>query len=148
MSTALVSPIFKMANIDVYYSSIGPSVIEERKPLMAYVNPLHFQCLLRGRFNICSDDVRMVFGENMLDYIINLIKGHIDYLPRLSDRLSMHILNYLSLDDLCRLSLVNKHFYQVTFSPLLFCDSSILYEMRLPVDLKKPQTPLMKCIIL
>jgi hypothetical protein len=60
-----------------------------------------------------TGDIHMVFGENMLEYVMRLAKGQIDYLSRLSDDLLMHIVDFLALDDIARLSLVSKQFYQV-----------------------------------
>ena len=62
---------------------------------------------------LSAGDIQMVFGENTLNYVMNILDGQIDYLPRLSDKLLMHIIHYLTLEDIARLGVVSKQFYEV-----------------------------------
>jgi hypothetical protein len=59
-------------------------------------------------------EISRVFGSQTLDYILNLVNGHIDYLPRLSDELLIKIISLLPLEDIIHLSMVSKQFRTVS----------------------------------
>ena len=50
----------------------------------------------------------------MLEYVIGLASGHIDYLPRLPEPLLLKIIEYLHLEDISQLSQVSKMFRKVS----------------------------------
>ena len=59
------------------------------------------------------DDIRRVFGKNTLYYVTNLAKRQIDFFPRLPNSLLIHVIKFLDLEDIDRLSQVSKLFKQV-----------------------------------
>ncbi|XP_074047308.1 F-box only protein 36 [Macrotis lagotis] len=65
--------------------------------------------------------IALVFGSKVLQYVINLCKGKYDYLERLSDPLLLHIVSYLDLEDIARLSQTSHRFQK-------FCTSDKLWE--------------------
>ena len=52
----------------------------------------------------------------MLDYLINLSEGKIDYLPRLPNNVLLRMILMLDLEDIQRLRLVSKFFKKVSIS--------------------------------
>lgn len=58
-------------------------------------------------------EITRVFGLNTLEYLKGLIDGHIDYLPRMPDKLLIHMIVFLPLEDIIRLSMVSKQFHRV-----------------------------------
>lgn len=60
-----------------------------------------------------SGEVRMVFGQQILQYTEDLCKGNYDYLERLSDSLLLKIINYLELEDVGQLGRTSRRFRQV-----------------------------------
>ncbi|ESO00934.1 hypothetical protein HELRODRAFT_175432 [Helobdella robusta] len=71
--------------------------------------------------NIKEDDIKRVFGPEVLCYVINLTSGHIDFLPRLPEKIILKIILYLNLDDFDRLAQVNKQFFN-------FCQDEKLWQ--------------------
>nr|XP_013012785.1 F-box only protein 36 isoform X1 [Cavia porcellus] len=65
--------------------------------------------------------IALVFGRRTLDYVFNLCKGKFDFLERLSDSLLLHIIAYLDLEDVARLSLTSRRFAKL-------CKSDVLWE--------------------
>jgi len=63
-----------------------------------------------------AGDVQLVFGENILEYVMRLIQGQIDYLPRLPKQIVMHIIQFLELSDIAALARVSKQFRRVMSS--------------------------------
>ena len=57
--------------------------------------------------------ISCAFGEPMLEYVTNLCHGHLDYIQRLPKNVVRHILQYVDLEDIARVSLLNKSFHQV-----------------------------------
>lgn len=53
------------------------------------------------------------FGQGTLDYVINLCHGHVDYLDRLPDNVIRRILTFVELEDIARVSVLNKRFHKV-----------------------------------
>jgi F-box protein 36 len=79
-------------------------------------------------------DIQMNFGKNTLEYVTRLAQGHIDYLPRLSDKLLINIIQFLGLDDISRLAVVSKQFNKL-------CQSDELWRsLYLGVSLAKCRT--------
>uniref|UniRef100_H0WAW7 F-box protein 36 n=1 Tax=Cavia porcellus TaxID=10141 RepID=H0WAW7_CAVPO len=68
-----------------------------------------------------SQQIALVFGRRTLDYVFNLCKGKFDFLERLSDSLLLHIIAYLDLEDVARLSLTSRRFAKL-------CKSDVLWE--------------------
>ena len=64
-----------------------------------------------------SAEVVRVFGKSMLEYLKGLANGHIDYLPRLPHPVLANIIRHIELEDISRLSLVSKLFWQVNTPP-------------------------------
>ena len=58
--------------------------------------------------------VMCAFGQPMVDYVVNLCQGHIDYLQRLPQSVIRRILSYVELEDIAKVSVLNKTFHKVT----------------------------------
>ncbi|XP_069104529.1 F-box only protein 36-like [Argopecten irradians] len=58
-------------------------------------------------------EVQRLAGTNMVDYLMRLCEGHIDYLARLPDKALKTIIFNLNLEDISHLSRVNKHFKEL-----------------------------------
>lgn len=54
------------------------------------------------------------FGESMTDYVINLCDGRLDYMERLPDPVLLQIFMRADLQDVGRLSQLNKRFHRVS----------------------------------
>ena len=50
---------------------------------------------------------------SMVDYVVNLCQGHIDYLQRLPKSVIRRILSYVELEDIAKVSVLNKTFHKV-----------------------------------
>ncbi|XP_075386302.1 F-box only protein 36 isoform X1 [Tenrec ecaudatus] len=61
--------------------------------------------------------VALIFGERIIEYVLNLCQGKVDFLERLSDNLLLSIMSYLDLEDICRLSQTSRK-----FAKLCVCD--------------------------
>ena len=61
-----------------------------------------------------SGEIHRAFGKEMLEYVKNLARGNIDYLPRLPRLILIHIMSYLELEDVARLAQVSKKFNEVS----------------------------------
>ncbi|MBN3292674.1 FBX36 protein, partial [Polypterus senegalus] len=70
---------------------------------------------------VTKTDVNLVFGKNIVDYVQNLCQGNFDYLERLPDPLLLHIISFLDLEDLARLSQTSHKFEKL-------CSSDELWE--------------------
>ena len=57
--------------------------------------------------------VMCAFGQPMVDYVVNLCQGHIDYLQRLPKSVIRRILSYVELEDIAKVSVLNKTFHKV-----------------------------------
>ena len=62
---------------------------------------------------LIAAEVKRVFGEHMLDYILGLCKGNYDYISRISDPLQIYIISFLELEDIGHLAQTSKHFHKV-----------------------------------
>ena len=58
-------------------------------------------------------DVGRVFGQQTLEQVVNIAKGHVDFLPRLPRQVLVRIIGYLPLEDIPSLSNVSKQFHEV-----------------------------------
>ncbi|KAL7878220.1 hypothetical protein AOLI_G00091940 [Acnodon oligacanthus] len=65
--------------------------------------------------------VGVIFGPNILAYTLALCQGHFDYLERLPDRMLLHILSFLNIQDICRLSQTSRRFRKL-------CGSKAVWE--------------------
>ncbi|KAM5163473.1 F-box only protein 36 isoform 2-T2 [Mantella aurantiaca] len=80
--------------------------------------------------------IGIIFGQKVLSYVINLCRGHYDFLERLSESLTLYILTFLDLEDIAQLSQVSHTFQKLCNSDKLWehiversCDS-VTSEMR------------------
>ncbi|KAM6178436.1 F-box only protein 36 [Rhynchocyon petersi] len=64
--------------------------------------------------------VALVFGSRILDYVLNLCSGKLDFLERLSDDLLLNIISYLDLEDIARLSQTSRKFAKLCVSDKLW----------------------------
>ena len=62
---------------------------------------------------VAQREIWRIFGQPTLDYCINLVQGKFDWLVRLPPKVLIHILSYVSLDDIPQLSLVSKSIRQL-----------------------------------
>jgi len=83
-----------------------------------------------------AGDVQQVFGANILEYVMRLTQGQIDYLPRLPKHIIIHIIQFLELSDIAALAQVSKQFRRVLslFSLLLY---SLIFKVLLLLLLLK-----------
>ncbi|XP_033760461.1 F-box only protein 36-like [Pecten maximus] len=58
-------------------------------------------------------EIQRIAGNRMLDYLLQLREGHIDFLARLPERALKKILLNLELEDMSHMSRVNKHFREL-----------------------------------
>ncbi|KAJ8407320.1 hypothetical protein AAFF_G00278940 [Aldrovandia affinis] len=65
--------------------------------------------LLQGR-------IKRVFGQSLVEYVLNLCQQHFDYLVRLSDDLIIGILSFLDWEDIRRVAQTCKKLQQVCSS--------------------------------
>ncbi|XP_060071254.1 F-box only protein 36-like [Ylistrum balloti] len=63
--------------------------------------------------NKFHSEVQRLAGSYMLDYLLRICDGHIDYLPRLPEKALKNIIHNLELEDLRHLSMVNKQFREL-----------------------------------
>ncbi|KAM9317267.1 F-box only protein 36 [Gastrophryne carolinensis] len=65
--------------------------------------------------------IGIIFGQRILNYVINLCQGQYDFLERLSEPLILYILTFLELEDITQLSQVSHTFQKI-------CNSDKLWE--------------------
>lgn len=58
-------------------------------------------------------EVSRIFGQTILNYCLNLVRGQFDWLIRLPQSIQIHILSFLDLDDIPNLSLACKSLRQL-----------------------------------
>ncbi|XP_054889372.1 F-box only protein 36b [Poeciliopsis prolifica] len=58
-------------------------------------------------------EVRVVFGDHVLEFTIALCEGRYNYLDRLSDPLLLRIINFLELEDVDQLAQTSRKFQQL-----------------------------------
>nr|XP_013809578.1 PREDICTED: F-box only protein 36-like [Apteryx mantelli mantelli] len=63
-------------------------------------------------FQITAKQVQNIFGNNMLEYTVNLCQGRYDFLVRMPENVIIHILSFLDADDFQQLSKTCKKFQQ------------------------------------
>ncbi|XP_063771688.1 F-box only protein 36 isoform X2 [Pseudophryne corroboree] len=80
--------------------------------------------------------IGIIFGQKILQYVINLCQGQYDFLERLPEHLMLYILTFLGLEDIAQLSQVSHTFQKICNSEKLWeqivvrsCDS-VTPEMR------------------
>ncbi|CAF4400099.1 unnamed protein product, partial [Rotaria sordida] len=57
---------------------------------------------------VAQREIWRIFGQNTLDYCVNLARGKSDWLTRLPPNIQIHILSFVNLDDIPQISLVSK----------------------------------------
>ncbi|CAF0766433.1 unnamed protein product [Rotaria sordida] len=57
---------------------------------------------------VAQREIWRIFGQNTLDYCVNLVRGKYDWLTRLPPNIQIHILSFVNLDDIPQISLVSK----------------------------------------
>ncbi|ELT97998.1 hypothetical protein CAPTEDRAFT_130358 [Capitella teleta] len=60
-----------------------------------------------------QSEIRRVFGTHTLEYIRLLVKGHVDYLPRLKKDLILRIVQFLELEDIGSMAQVSRQFREL-----------------------------------
>ncbi|KAM8953203.1 F-box only protein 36 [Pelodytes ibericus] len=65
--------------------------------------------------------IRIIFGQNTLHYVLNLCKGRYDYLERLPEPLLVYIFTLLDLEDIAQLAQASHTFQKI-------CNSDNLWE--------------------
>nr|XP_010297604.1 PREDICTED: LOW QUALITY PROTEIN: F-box only protein 36-like [Balearica regulorum gibbericeps] len=110
---------FTITSAEVIWStwriSFQPS---QEKVFPKEVKKLHKEFLLDQQL---QRQARNVFGNNMLEYIVNLCQSLYDFLVQMRENIIIHILSFLDADDLQRLSKTCKKFQQL-------CSSEELWE--------------------
>ncbi|XP_053561427.1 F-box only protein 36-like [Bombina bombina] len=74
------------------------------------IRKTHSEFLSKEAFAL-HGKIRTTFGNDTLEYIMNICRGHIDFLVRLPDKLKIHILSFLAEDDIQRVADTCKTFY-------------------------------------
>ncbi|XP_006208024.1 F-box only protein 36 [Vicugna pacos] len=64
--------------------------------------------------------IALIFGARILDHVLNLCEGKIDFLERLPDNLLLNIISYLDLEDIARLSQTSRRFAKLCRSDNLW----------------------------
>ncbi|XP_056663039.1 F-box only protein 36 isoform X2 [Monodelphis domestica] len=64
--------------------------------------------------------IALIFGSKVLQYVTNLCNGKYDFLERLPDPLLLHIISYLDLEDIARLSQTSHRFQKLCTSDKLW----------------------------
>ncbi|XP_075446569.1 F-box only protein 36-like [Ascaphus truei] len=60
--------------------------------------------------------IQRVFGKDTLDYVLNLCRGHCDFIVRMPDKLKICILSFLDTNDIKQLSETCKTFQKLCSS--------------------------------
>ncbi|XP_063298373.1 F-box only protein 36 isoform X1 [Pelobates fuscus] len=64
--------------------------------------------------------IAIIFGQETLNYILNLCQGYYDYLERLPDPLLVYIVSFLDLEDIAQLAQVSHKFKKISNSDNLW----------------------------
>ncbi|KAM4692812.1 F-box only protein 36 [Discoglossus pictus] len=64
--------------------------------------------------------IGIIFGNNILQYVLNVCQGHYDFLERLPEPLLLYILTFLELEDITHLSQVSHKFQKICSSDKLW----------------------------
>ncbi|KAJ1117541.1 hypothetical protein NDU88_005740 [Pleurodeles waltl] len=83
---------------------------EHRMTLPGEVRKSHSDFLLE---DILHKQIQRVFGRSTLEYTLNLCRGQYDFLVRMPDHLTVHILSFLGTSDIKRLSETCKKFQKL-----------------------------------
>ena len=67
-----------------------------------------------------QSEIFVAFGQPAVDYVKGLATGHIDYLPRLPEKLLVRIIGFFPLEDIALLSRVSKMFRKLCRSDELW----------------------------
>jgi F-box protein 36 len=67
-------------------------------------------CILNPNF---VGEIQRVAGENTLDWLLAISKGHIDYLTRLPRDVLIRIVLHLGLEDITKLGRTSHQFKEV-----------------------------------
>ncbi|XP_039250394.1 F-box only protein 36-like [Styela clava] len=60
-----------------------------------------------------QSEIKRIFGKNTLEYVKNLCEGKYNFLDRLKKSLQIYIISFLELEDVAKLSQVNRHFHEL-----------------------------------
>uniref|UniRef100_A0A8D0DGB0 F-box domain-containing protein n=1 Tax=Salvator merianae TaxID=96440 RepID=A0A8D0DGB0_SALMN len=74
------------------------------------VKKLHKDFLLDDQLH---KQMKSIFGNKMLDYVLSLCQGHYDFLVRMPENLIIRILSFLNADDIAQLAKTCKKFRQL-----------------------------------
>lgn len=58
-------------------------------------------------------EIQRMGGSRLLDYLVNIVKGQLDYLPRLPTNVLHKIMLNTELQDISSMTLVSKQFREV-----------------------------------
>ncbi|XP_030055423.1 F-box only protein 36 [Microcaecilia unicolor] len=97
------------------------------------VKKLHSEFLMDEQLH---KQVKRIFGNDTLQYTLNLCKEHYDFIVRMPSNMIMHILSFLNMDDIKQLSKTCRKFQKLCNSEELW-EKVRLQEKRHSVDLKK-----------
>ncbi|KAM6144647.1 LOW QUALITY PROTEIN: F-box only protein 36-like [Phoenicopterus ruber ruber] len=104
---------FTIAGAEVMWNtwriSFQPS---QEKVFPKEVKKLHKEFLLAQQLQSKAGE-ECPFGNNTLEYTVNLCQRHYDFLIRMPENVIIHILSFLDADDLQELSKTCKKFQQV-----------------------------------
>ena len=75
-----------------------------------------------------QDHISWAFGVNFFKYIENIVTfGQLDYLPRLPEPIIIKIISYLALEDISKLSQVNKQFREVNKKLFIILKATLFF---------------------
>ncbi|XP_053311119.1 F-box only protein 36-like [Spea bombifrons] len=86
---------------------------EERKALPKEVKKTHSEFLLEEEM---QKQIKKIFGKDTADYVLNLCRGHCDFLVRIPYNLKIRILSFLDANDIKHLSDTCKTFQKLCSS--------------------------------
>uniref|UniRef100_A0A8C5MXV7 F-box domain-containing protein n=1 Tax=Leptobrachium leishanense TaxID=445787 RepID=A0A8C5MXV7_9ANUR len=91
---------------------------EKRTMLPQEVRKTHSEFLLE---DVMHNQLQKIFGTDTVEYVLNLCKGHFDFLVRIPDGLKIYVMSFLDTNDIKRMSQTCKSFQKL-------CNSEELWE--------------------
>ncbi|KAM8976538.1 F-box only protein 36-like [Pelodytes ibericus] len=86
---------------------------ENRKMLPREIRKTHCEFLLEDELH---KQLQKIFGKDTVEYVLNLCKGHCDFIVRIPDSLKIYILSFLDTHDIKQLSETCKMFQKLCSS--------------------------------
>ncbi|XP_029460470.1 F-box only protein 36-like [Rhinatrema bivittatum] len=112
---------FTITRGEVIWRSWGVSVRAEHRsslPRPREVKKTHSEFLMDEQLH---KQVKRIFGNDVLQYTLNLCQGHCDFIVRMPDYLIVRILSFLDMDDIKQLSKTCRKFQKL-------CNSEEVWE--------------------